>query len=120
MKALAVVLILALAGCATTPKVTSNGKEYPVAPQGVAQHDFNDCIDQTGSATPAAGAVVAGVVGGVVGAVVGGLLCGSKCARDLALLMGGTWAVRGGVEGAQVQSQEQQAMMACLAGKGYR
>lgn len=114
----AAAIAVALAGCQVAPL----RMDYSlIDPQGVDmaryEADYNGCAalaNQTDVGERAAGGAAFGVL---FGAILGAALCGRGCAGAGAqggIIGGTTGAVSSGVR------EQQTALRACLAGRGYR
>lgn len=117
-RVLPIILALALAGCAVAPPRLDYSL---IDPKGVDsrkyEQDYSECAElanQTDVGDRAAGSAVAGAI---IGAIIGGMICGRNCAGQVAGVSAASAAARGAGSGAQ---EQQHALRACLAGRGYR
>ncbi len=118
IKIVILVLAAALAGCSVAPPRTDYSL---IDPQGVDmaryQADHAECAglaNQTDVADRAAGGAV---FGALLGTVIGAAFCGRNCAGQVAAYGAGSGAGSGLVSGVR---EQQVALRACLAGRGYR
>lgn len=120
MKRIAIAtLAAALAGCAVAPQVQQN-YSY-IDPQGVDMDlyakDYAECSGLALQTNPVDRAAGGAAFGALFGAVLGAVLCGRACVGAGAAggaLGGSTGAAASGVR------EQQGALRACLAGRGYR
>ncbi|MCR4297533.1 MAG: hypothetical protein NUV75_02085 [Gallionella sp.] len=111
------VLCVMLAGCAVAPRQMDyslvdthkvNIEQY--------QADYEECAALANQTSVGANAVAGVGVGAVIGGILGAVICGRECANQGAAFGAGY----GGVSGAAGGVREQQgALRACLAGRGY-
>ena len=110
----ALVTLLAVAGCTTTDEIIIDEKSVNMS---AYQNDLAECKTyassvKTGEKT-AKGAASGAVVGGLIGAITGG---SSGAAQGA-----GIGAVGGGARGAmEGEETEVQVVKRCLSGRGYR
>lgn len=119
MKALAVLLLwLLLAACAVAPR---NDAYSLIDPRGVDmtkyQADYDDCANLANQTSVGERAAGGAVFGALLGAAIGGALCGRNCTKSAA-----GWGTAGGTGGGVAGGvrEQQTALRACLAGRGYR